>query len=521
MAEQTRSSNATNISVAEEDSYKTLPATPLWYQYSPFEMGDIGGEPTLVAPMPYREDQSEDFGRRVDVSASGSFQTYTNGLNILRLLQGIFVTDAIEQVSSHPLNGGRAAISALTTSRITIAQGGDEFVVGDIILLTGCTGAAEVNNGRIAVVSGTPTATAITVKNTPFVAATSGLAGATIQKVGVELSSGICSMKVTGTTSFLEVSGAYDFTATHHTFTTGQAIIIGGDAAASRFDSSVNGYARLRQVEAKKLTFDNPSFTPAADTGSGKLIHLYYPTVLKNALTDSARNRRSYTIERTMGEGATSNTSQAQYVIGGAPNTVALSFPLANLVTANFGYMPARPTYEASALKTGTRIPAPSYDDYFNTTDDLVVARVSEISNSLVPSDFFGHVSEFSLEQSNNITLNKAHGVLGGFSVSYGDFTISASVTAFFETVAPLQAIIDNKRAQYHCYYAHNNHGFAIDLPLVSLSGGIPAFSKNQPITVPLSLKGAKSDSIGAGFGHVMLFSYFPYVPTIHEGKAS
>ena len=520
MAETTRSSNATNVSVAEEASYKVLPATPLWYQYTPFEMGDIGGEPTLVAPMPYREDQSEDFGRRVDVSASASFQTYTNGLNILRLLQGIFVSNVVEQTSSSPFNGGSDVISALTTSRITIAAGGDEFYVGDIIVIKGCTGSAAVNNGRIGVVTGTPTSTAITVKNTPFVAATTGLANATIQKVGVELASGICSMKISGTDSYLEVSGAYDFTATAHTFTIGQAILIGGQDASNSFASSVNGYARLRQVEAKKLHFDNPSFTPAADTGSGKLIHLYYPTVLRNVLTEAERTRRSYTIERTMGEGATQGTRQAQYVIGGAPNTVSLNFPLANLITANFGYMPARPTYESTALKSGTRIPAESVDDAFNTTDDRVLGRIAEITDSLVPTDFFGHVSEFSLEQTNNITLNKAQGVLGGFSVSYGDFALTGSMTAFFETVEPLKAIIANKRAQYHAYYGHNNHGFAIDVPLISLAGGIPAYSKNTPITVPLTIKGAKSDSVGAGFGHVLMFSYFPYIPTVHEGEA-
>lgn len=517
----TRSSNATSVSVAEETSYKTLPTTPLWYQYSPFEMGDIGGEPTLVEPSPYREDQSMDFGRKVDVTANASFQTYFNGLNVLRLLQGIFVSDAVEQTNTHPINGNQSTVSALTTSRITIASGGDQFAAGDIILITGATGAASGNNGRIGVVTGTPTATSITVAGTPFLAATSGLAGVKVHKVGEQLASGTCSMKVAGTVSTIEVTGSKDFTAAGNTFTVGQAIIIGGDDAATRFaGTGLSGFARIKQVEAKKLTFDVPSFTPAADSGTGKTIQLFYPTVMRNALTDATRKRRSFTVERTMGEGATQGSSQAQYVIGAAPNTVSLSFPLSNLISANFGFMAAKPTYEASTLKTGTRIPAISFTDYMNTTSDLVLARVATNDAALVPSEFFGSVSETTLDQSNNITQNKRHGTEGAFSVSYGDFTVSGSVTAYFETVAPLEAIIANKESQYHAYYGHNNHGFAIDIPLCALSGGIPSFSKNQPITVPLTLSGAKSDSVGAGFGHVLMYSYFPYIPTVAEGRA-
>ena len=513
---ETRSSNSTSVSVAEEASFKVLPLTPAWYQYQPFEMGDIGGEPTLVAPSPFREDQSMDFGRRVDVTASASFQTYLNGLNIYRLLQGFFVSDAAEQVSSHPVNGNSDAISAITTSRITIAAGGDEFAAGDIIVIRGCTGAASANNQRIGVVTGTPTATSVMVSGTPFVAATTGLATATIHKVGVQLASGIASMKVSGTTSTLEVTGTTDFTT--HSLIIGQSIHIGGDDPATAF--SVSGYVRIVGIEARKLTFDNPSFTPVADAGTGKTIQLFYPSVLRNRQTELERTKRSYTIERTMGEGETQGSSQAQYVIGATPSGLSLSFPLAQLATANFTFMPARPTYEASSLKSGTRYPATSYTDYFNTTDDLALARIATNDAALVPGDFFGFVSEFSLEQSNNVSLNKAHGVLGGFAASYGDFTVTGSITAYFRTVAALEAIINNQRCQYHAYYGHNRHGFSIDLPLCSVSGGIPQFSKNEPITVSLSLSGAKSDTVGAGFGHVMMFCYYPYLPAAAEGEA-
>lgn len=521
MAEETRSSNATNVSVAEEQSYKILPSTPVWYQDTPIEMGDIGGEPVLTSPMPYREDQSMDYGRKVDVSASASYQVNINGENIFRLLQGFFVSNAVEQVSSHPINGNGDVISALTTSRITIAAGGDEFAAGDIIMISGATGVAAANNKRIGVVTGTPTATSITVAGTPFVAASSGLAGAKVHKVGEQFASGTMSMKVTGTTSTLEVTGSKDFTAAGNTFTIGQAIFIGGDDTATRFAATgLYGYARVIRVEAKKITFDNPTFTPVADSGTGKTIHVYFPSVLRNRQSDATRTRRTYTIERTLGEGETQGSRQAQYVVGAAPNALSLAFPLAALATANFSFMPARPEYEASALKSGTRIPAISFTDQFNTTSDLFMARVATNSLSLVPQTFFGFVSEFTLEQTNNISLNKAHGVEGSAAISYGDFGVTGSVTAYFKTVAPLEAIIGNERSQYHAYYAHNRHGFAIDVPLVSLSGGIPSFSKNQPITVPLSFSGAKSDSIGEGFGHVLMFSYFPYIPAIGEGRA-
>lgn len=518
MAELTRSSNATSVSVAQEESYKTLPSVPLWYQYQPFEMGDIGGEPTIVAPSPFREDQSMDFGRKVDVTASGSFQTYFNGGNVLRLLQGYFVSDIVEQVTTRPMNSAGATLSALTTSRITLASLGDDFSAGDIVMVFGATGAAAANNGRIGVVTGTPTATSVTVAGTPFVAATAGLAGAGIQKVGYQFGSGLVTMVVSGTESSLVGTGAVDFTT--HGLLVGQSIYIGADDSATQFSTALSGYCRITSIAAKKLVFDNPSFTPAANSGTSKTIQVWFPSVMRNVQTEATRTRRSYVIERTMGEGETQGTTQAQYVIGAAPSGVSLSFPLANLITANFNYMPAKPEYEASAVRAGTRYPATSYTDYFNTTNDLVLGRLSEVGEALVPTDFFGLVSEFSLEQSNNVTQNKAQGIEGAAAVSYGDFTVNGSVTAYFEHVRALQAIIGNRRAKYHCYYGHNRHGFSIDLPLVSLSGGIPQYSKNQPITVSLSLSAAKSDTLGTGFGHVMMYCYFPHLPVIAEGKA-
>lgn len=516
---QTRSSNATSVSVAEESSYKTLPAVPKWYQYQPFEMGDIGGEPTLVEPNPYREDQSMDFGRKVDVTASGGFQTYVNGLNILRLLQGYFVSSAHEQYSTNGLNASApTAISAITTSRITLASTGDDLTAGDIILVGGCTGAAAANNGVIGVVTGSPTATSVTVTGTPFTAATTGLGGAFIQKVGIELASGIASLVVSGTTTSLAITGTTDFTT--QDLLLGSAICIGGDDPATRFSDTLKGFVRLRRIEARRLTFDNPSFTPVANPGTGKRIQLFFGTVLRNRLTEAERTKRSYVIERTLGEGASPNTSQAQYVIGAAPSSLTLAFPLANLVTSNFNYMPAKPEYEPTAVRSGTRYPAVSYDDYFNTTSDLVLARVSTITPAVVPSDFFGLASEYTFEQTNNVTQVKAQGIEGAADVSYGDFVVTGSVTAYFETVEALRSIIGNAKSQFHCYYGHNNHGFAVDLPLCSLSGGILGFTKNQPITVPLNLSAAKSDSIGEGFGHVMMYTYFPYLPTIQEGRA-
>ena len=519
MAEETRSSNATSVSVAEEETYKKLPTTPAWYQYQPFEMGDIGGEPTIVAPSPFREDQSMDFGRKVDVTASGSFQTYVNGGNIVRLLQGYFVSDIVEQTTTRPLNSAGAAMSAVTTSRITLASLGDDFVAGDIIMIFGATGAASANNGRVGVVTGTPTATSVTVSGTPFVAATTGLAGAGIQRVGYQFGSGTLSMAVSGTESSLVGTGAVDFTT--HRLVVGQSIYIGADATATQFGTGLSGYCRVISIAAKKLVFDNPSFTPATNAGTGKTIQVFFPSVMRNVQTEASRKRRSYQIERTMGEGQSRGTTQAQYVTGAAPSGVSLSFPLANLISANFNYMPARPEYEASAIRAGTRYPAISYTDYFNTTSDLVLGRLSEVGEALVPTDFFGLVSEFSLEQSNNVTQNKAQGIEGAAAVSYGDFTVNGSVTAYFKHVDALQAIIGNRRAKYHCYYGHNRHGFSIDLPLVSLSGGVPQFSKNNPITVSLSLSAAKSDTIGTGFGHVMMYCYFPHLPVIAEGKAS
>ena len=158
----------------------------------------------------------------------------------------------------------------------------------------------------------------------------------------------------------------------------GAWVYVGGDEASQRFTDHV-GYARIRTVAAKKITFDGlAKEVTATDTGAGKTIRLFVGTIIKNERTPSLIKKKSYTIERSLG--TTDVGNQAEYVKGAVPNELTLNVATADKVTVDLTFVGTN--YEVRSGKAGdeklggTHI-ASLGEECFNTSSNIPATAVS------------------------------------------------------------------------------------------------------------------------------------------------
>ena len=499
-------SNITGLAFAEEESLKTLPATPVWYGLEPNSYSDFGGELSTVARAPIDPSRQNKKGTITDLDASGGFNIDFTKSNLVRLLQGFFFAEARQLPSTQALNAAAVSLTGVTASSKTYAaaSGLGGFVANQIVFASGFSNAA--NNGIKTVASSTA---GTVVVNETLTDEASPPAAAKLETVGFQFASGDISLAVTSGIPSL-VATAADFT-TLPGLIPGLWVFIGGDAAGTRFANNV-GYARIKSIAAKAIVFDDTSFTPATEAGTGKTIRLFVGTVVKNEKTPSLIKRRSYNIERQLGQGPTA--TQAEYLEGAVANEFTLNVPQADKLNADLTFVACDNTHRSGEagdeIKGGTRVGVAGEDAY-NTSSDIYRIKMSVIDPaSSNPSALFGYVSEANVSINNNVSPNKAIGTLGAFDTSAGNFEVGGSITAYFTTISAVRAVRQNADVGLSIIGASKNAGFVFDIPLLGLGGGRLNVEKDAPITVPLEPAGAENAN-----GYTMLYEAFSYLPSV------
>lgn len=499
-------SNITGLAFAEEQTLKTLPGTPIWYGLEPNSYSDFGGELSKVVRAPIDPSRQNKKGAVTDLDASGGFNVDFTRTNLSRMLQGFFFADARELPNTQPLNGTQVAITAVTGSSKTYAaaSGLASFAAKQLVFASGFSNSA--NNGLKTIASSTAS-TAVVAETLADEA--SPPAAAKLQTVGFEFAAADINAVIN--------SGIPGLSATAADFTTlpglipGAWVFIGGDAATNKFVNNV-GYARIKSIAAKLLSFDDTTFVPQAETGTGKSIRMFLGTIIKNENTPALIKRRSYNIERQLGAGA--NGTQAEYLVGAVANEFTLNVPQADKLNADVTFVACDNTYVSGdpgdVLKTGTRVASPGEDAY-NTSSDIYRIKMAVLdSTTSNPSALFGYVSEANISINNNISPNKAVGILGAFDTSAGNFEVGGSITAYFTTVSAVKAARANADVGLSIIGASKNAGFVFDIPLLGLGGGRLNVEKDAPITAPLEPAGAQNAN-----GYTMLYEVFAYLPTV------
>lgn len=500
-------SNVTGLAYAEEETLKVLPGTDgdeaVWFGMEPNSYSDLGGEITNVARNPINASRQRQKGTVTDLDASGGLNSDFTKSNMQRLLQGFFFADAREKPSTLPLNGAQVVVTAVNgVNQYTAAAGLTVFKVGHLVLASDFGDAA--NNGMTQV---TAVAAGLLTVSKALTAEAAPPAKAKVEAVGFQFPATDVSLVATAT-SVKMVSAATNLTTLG--MTPGEWIFIGGDSVGTSFASNAPGYGRIKSISATTVEFSETTFAAVSEPGTGKTLRIFFGIVIRNEKTPSLIKRRSYQIERQLGQD--DDGTQAEYLLGAIPNEFTLNVPQADKLNCDLSFVAMDNEFRTGleGIKDGTRVDILGEDAY-NTSSDIYRMRMNIVDPAAINNEsLFGYVTEMTLAINNNVSPSKAVAVLGAFDATAGDFEFSGSVTAYFTTVAAVRAVRNNADVSINIIAASQNAGFAIDAPLVGLGGGRLNVEKDNAIMLPLEAAGAEN-----ALGYTALATFFPYLPNV------
>lgn len=499
-------SNITGLAYAEEAELgclpgeQGLPGTPVWNRLNPNSYNDFGGEIVTVAPNPINPSRQRRKGVTTDLNAAGGINHNLTFSNLTDLMQGMMFADIREKGYEEPTDVAAGLYNVAETAG---------FLVGSLIKGQGFTNSANNSMDVVtAVVADTSVATASAVLEA------SPPARANIRVVGTEAGTADLDVDVSGDLPAI-TSTVLDFTTLG--LIVGQWVFVGGDTASDQFvNAENNGYKRVRSIAANTLTFDKSDQAMVAETGTGLDIRIFFGDVLRNE-SETDIVRRSYNVERTLGAPDPSFPAQIQseVLIGAVPSELSVNVPSADLLNVDFAFVAT--DNEQRDGPTGpkqTGVLNPFAASEYNTSSDIPRIRLATVSDTdEAPTALFAFVTEATVTINNNITPNKAVGVLGAFDVTAGTFTVSGNLTAYFANVTAVQAVRNNSDVTLDMSFVRDNQGIVIDIPLIALGDGRLNVEVDQPITLPLTTDAATGEDIDANLDHTMLVTYFNYLP--------
>jgi hypothetical protein len=498
-------SNSTNLSFTEETALKVLPGTPVWFALEPNGYSDFGGEIITVQRKPLNASRQNAKGVVTGVDAAGGFthDFVFNGLQ--RLSRGFFFSNLYEQPDTRAINSAVIPILSINlgAQAVTAAAGLGVFAANDIVCFTGFSNSA--NNGITVVTSATAVQLAVTkVLQAEFAIPTN----ARVQQVGAQFLLNEAQLAYANGLLRLNLSTT---PATSLGLSVGQWVFMGGDLPAESFSTGSNkpGYARIQAIQATNIFFDKTTWLPAADVGTGKTVRLWFGNFIRNEDDPALIVRRSFQLERTLGNDGTG--LQSEYLVGAIPNEMTFNIPKRDKVTVEMKFvaMDSEIRTGTQGLKAGTRVAALA-DQAFNTSGDVWRSRLSVIDpTTSFPTALGGIVSDGKVTIGNGVTPLVGVGVgLGAFEATAADFMVGGQLNCYFFSVAAISAIKQNANVTYDLIVASNGQGFVLDIPLLQLGGGRLSIEKDNPIMLPLNMNAAKGAT-----GMSATMSYFACLP--------
>ncbi len=501
-------SNETGLAIAKEviGQPGVLPVTPIWYDLEPNEYKDFGGEPTLLARRPINSSRQRKKGSIVDLEAKGGFnQDFTND-NSQMLVSGFMYANYREKHNDAP--------TSVSATGYVVADE-TQYFANMLILASGFTTAG--NNGLklvTAVDAGTHEVrvAGLTIEGSPP-------ATAKILLVGIQGAAGNLDVDASGampkiTSAVIDVSSL--------DLVPGEFIFVGGDVTANKFvNAANNGVKRVRSVDPGSITIDKSDDDMVTEASTTETVRIFFGRCLKNELAQLIV-RQQFQIERQMGAPDTAQPSQIQadYIIGAYPNEFEMVVSSADKINCNFSFIAITNDLRDSTtgIKTGTRVPVVESDAY-NTSTDFSRIRLALVSaTDEAPVPLFAFLTDFTLSIKNNVSLNKAVGYLGGFDATIGLFEVGVEINAYFTQVQAISAIKNNDDVTLDYFVVKENRGFAVDLPLLALGGGLPDVKLDEPIMIPLKSDAATAVKMDSNFDHTLMWTFFDYLPDLAAG---
>lgn len=420
---------------------------------------------------------------------------YVTAVDPLGVITAVAVDDpGLREIDSSgvlSVTGGSGTNDA--TLDITFGPVQPDFVVGDVVFASGF--AEGANNGLKLV---TTYADGVITVSTALEDETPG-PGAKVQAAGRQFAADTMSIVMNGKLPRLTSLGSVDFTT--FGFIPGEWIYLDGFA-------NNTGFARINAITASYLEFDKTDWQPGVDPGTGVTAAIYFGTVIRNESDPALIVRQTYQIERTLGQDA--NGTMAEYLVGAVPNEFTLNVAQADKVTVDMGFVAVDNEARdgTQGVKPGTR-PSLLIEDAFNTSSDfsrIKLAAVTPLDPN--PAPLFAFATDLTLTITNNVSANKAIGILGAFDMSTGTFEVGGSLTAYFASIEAVRAVRNNADITMDFIMVKNNAAILFDVPLLALGNGRLAVEQDQAVTLPLDTSAAENK-----FGNTLTVQFFPYLP--------
>lgn len=506
-------SNITGLAYAKEAVIGFLPGeggnagSPVWRRLLPVSYEDFGGEITTVAPQTINPSRQKRKGVITDNESSGGFEHYMTFHNLTDLMQGAMFAalrrKGTELVTAVDIDGANPDEYEVASTA--------SFVVGSLI--KGINFANSANNS-LNLVTVIVTDVSVEVASGQLVAEASPPATARIDVVGFQAAAGDIDVTTVGDFATL-TSTTLDFTTLG--LVPGQWIFIGGEVAGDRFTTAANnGFKRIRSIAANAVVIDKSNLAMVTEANASATIRLFFGDVLRNE-TGALIVRSTYQLERTLGAPDSDSPSdvQSEVVVGAVLNELTINIPSADLLTVDVSFLGTDTQQRISTVgpKQSGVLNSDIADEY-NTSSDVGRMRLSVISTtSESVSALFAYVTEASITLNNNMSPNKAVGVLGAFDMTAGIVEIGGELTAYFTTIEAVRAVRNNSSLTFDLSLIKDNTGIIFDMPLLSLSNGRPEVELNEPIMIPLEQMAATGEDINANLNHTLLITYFNYLP--------
>jgi hypothetical protein len=500
-------SNVAGLRYAEEVCLKQLPVLavdgfdPTWLPLDPNSFSDFGGDLKTVARNPINPSRQRRKGVITDLDASGGFQQDLTQMNLRGLFQGFMFATWRQRPQTAKFVGAATPVTAVAGTAKQYSTTLTGVVAGDVIVAAGFAQAANNGVRHVTAAAGgnITVAEALADETTPPTSAT-------LRVVAKRFASADLSIVLNGTLARL-TSAAVDMSTLG--FILGEWIYLGSDTPANRFANNV-GFARIGAINEDYIEFDKTDWVPAAEAGTAKLIEFYLGDILKNEEDPALIVRRSYDLERTVGNDA--DGVMSEHITGAVPNQLTINVKQADKITADLTFVGCDHEQRDGddGLKGGTR-PDLLIEDAFNTSSDFARIKLASVTGTnSYPTPIFAYSTDLTLTINNNVSGSKALGVLGNFDTDVGMFEVGGSVTAYFADMAGTRAVRNNADITLDVAIVKNNAGMLFDIPLLSLGNGRLAVEMNKKITLPLDLTAAENVN-----GYTLLFQTFAYLPSL------
>lgn len=478
--------NLTALRYVAESTFAVTPAAPAFRELR-YTSSSLAYTPQTEVSEEIRSDRQVTDLILVGFQTAGDIQTELSHDNLVDIIEGGMFSawvQTTEKVNAAAATQITSVTTDGTTTTVNVNSGGTAFVAGRLIA------------GGMFGVAGLDTFIGVVASNSGTTVVITGAGGAS---AAPPVSSFIKVVGVRGASADITATGtglgstALDFTTLG--LTVGQWIKIGGTATANKFATAANnGFARIRAIAASALTLDSLPVGWSTDSGTGKLIDIWFGDFIKNGTTE-----RSYTIEMQY-DGTTPTTYE--YYAGSEISTLNFQMDSQAILTSTVGIMGSVATSGTSRFASATTLPAPT-EDVMNSSSDVGQFRENGV---IVSGPNF--IMNASVAIDNTLRMQNAIGSVAAVGIGVGRFQVTGVLNTYFGDTNLLDKVRNNTASSVDFIVKKNGRAYVIDIPRIKFESGSPTVQGiDTDIMIELNYRGLRHPSLG----YTMSMSSFYY----------